>query len=70
VLVVRYNRDNNQVMPEKVVVKVPGRSFENARCHLTDLSHIHTEVPFELNDDGSALLRLEPLSFALLEFDH
>ena len=69
VLVVRYHRDNNEVMPEKVVLRVPGRSFENARCHLTDLSHIHTEVPFELLEDGSALLRLDPLSFALVEFD-
>ena len=69
VLVVRYHRDNNVVMPEKVVVRAPGRSFENARCHLTDLAHIHTDVPLELLEDGSALLRLEPLSFALIEFD-
>jgi hypothetical protein len=70
VLVVRYNRDNNTVMPEKVVFRAPaGYTFDKARCHLTDTAHIHTEVPFELTADGSALLRMEPLSFALIEFD-
>ena len=70
VFVSRYNRDNNAVMPEKVLFCAPaGYSFDRARCHLTDTAHIHTEVPFELTADGSALLRMEPLSFALIEFD-
>lgn len=70
VFVSRYNRDNNAVMPEKVLFCAPaGYSFGRARCHLTDTAHIHTEVPFELTADGSALLRMEPLSFALIEFD-
>ena len=70
VFVSRYNRDNNAVMPEKVLFCAPaGYSFGKARCHLTDTAHIHTEVPFELTSDGLALLRMEPLSFALIEFD-
>lgn len=32
-------------------------------------AHIHTEVPLELLPNGSALLRLEPLSFTLVELD-
>lgn len=39
-----------------------------ARCHLTDLVRTYTEVPVESNGDGSVTIRMQPLSFALVEF--
>ena len=42
--------------------------LSRARCHLTDLVRTYTEVPVESNGDGSVTIRMQPLSFALVEF--
>ena len=67
-LVVRYSDDDNSSDTAKVTVRVAGRSLAGARCHLTDLVRTYTEVPLELNADGSAVVRMQPLSFALVEW--
>jgi len=66
--VVRYSDDDNSSETGVVTIRVPGRSLAGARCHLTDLPRTHTEVPLAVNADGSAVLRLQPLSFALVEW--
>ena len=68
VLIVRYSDDDNVSDTARVTVCVPGRVLSGARCHLTDLVRTHTEVPLELLADGSAVLRMQPLSFALIEY--
>ena len=67
VFVVRYSDDDNVSDIGTVTVRIPGRSLAGARCHLTDLVRTYTEVPLELQPDGSAKLRMMPLSFALIE---
>ena len=64
----RYSDDDNSSDTAKVTVRVAGRSLAGARCHLTDLVRTYTEVPLELNADGSAVVRMQPLSFALVEW--
>ena len=51
-----------------VTIKVPGVDLAKARCHLTDAVRTYTEVPLEVKPDGSAILRMQPLSFALIEW--
>ena len=65
--VARYSDDDNVSDTGTVTVRIPGRSLAGARCHLTDLVRTYTEVPLELRPDGSAKLRMMPLSFALIE---
>ena len=67
-LVARYSNDNNVTETAYVTIKVPGVDLAKARCHLTDTVRTYTEVPLELNADGTALLRMQPLSFALIEW--
>ena len=66
--VVRYSDDDNSSETGHVTVRVPGVDLRAARCHLTDEVRTYTEVPLVLNADGSATLRMQPLSFALIEF--
>ena len=51
-----------------VTLKVPGVSLLGARCHLTDSVRTYTEVPLEFQPDGSALIRVMPNSFAVVEW--
>ena len=53
--------------PKKVRVVVPGCPPEKAVCHLTDIPHTYTEVPLEIEGDGSFVLELQPYAFALIE---
>ena len=69
VLVVRYAASNDVTDTGTVVVRIPGRSFDRARCHITDAVRTHTEVPLILQPDGSASFSLMPDSFALIEID-
>ena len=68
VLVARYSDDDNVSDTAKVTLRVNGASLKKARCHLTDLVRTYTEVPLEQNDDGSVTIRMQPLSFALIEW--
>ena len=68
VFVARYSDDDNSSETGKVTLRVPGKDLSNARCHLTDLARTYTEVPVEMNADGSVMIRMQPLSFALIEF--
>ena len=67
VFVVRYSDDDNVSDIGTLTLRIPGRSLAGARCHLTDLVRSHTEVGMEILPDGSAKIRMMPLSFALIE---
>ena len=67
-LVARYSDNDNVSDTAKVTLRVNGTSLKKARCHLTDLVRTYTEVPLEQNDDGSVTIRMQPLSFALIEW--
>ena len=67
-VVSRYSDDNNVVETALVTLKVPGVSLCDARCHITDSVRTYTEVPLELQPDGSALIRIMPNSFAIVEW--
>ena len=68
VFVVRYSEDNNVTDTAEVAVSVPGVSLAKARCHLTDSVRTHTEVPLAFGGDGTAVIRMQPNSFALVEW--
>ena len=69
VFVVRYAVSNDVTDTGTIVLRVPGRSLDKARCHITDAVRTHTEVPLILQPDGSARFSLMPDSFALIELD-
>ena len=66
-LVVRYSEDNNVTDISQVRLRVPGADWKRARAHVTDAVRTYTEVPLFPEADGSAVLRLQPNSFALIE---
>ena len=68
VIVARYSDDNNVTDTAEVTVYVPNVSLAKARCHLTDSVRIHTEVPLAFGGDGTAVIRMQPNSFALVEW--
>ena len=69
VLVVRYAPSNDVTDTGLAVLRVPGKSFALARCHVTDAVRTYTETPLEVGADGSATLRMMSDSFALIELD-
>lgn len=69
VLVVRYAPSNDVTDTGTVVLRVPGRSLVQARCHITDAIRTYTEIPLVQQPDGSAMFSLMPDSFALIELD-
>lgn len=68
VLVSRYSDDDNVSDVGEVTIRVPGVSLAGARCHLTDHVRTYTRTPMEVLPDGSAKIRMLPLSFALVEW--
>ena len=68
VFVARYSDDDNTSETDKVTIRVPGQDLSKARCLLTDLVRTCTEVPPTRNADGSVTIRMQPNSFALIEF--
>ena len=68
VFIVRYAPSNDVTDTGIVVLRVPGKSLAGARCHVTDAARTYTETPLRLRPDGSAVLRMMPDSFALVEF--
>ncbi len=70
--IARYHDDNNIVETRKVTVSLPEGvkvDWENARCHVTDAEATYTETPLMLNANGTASLKMQPNSFALIEFE-
>ena len=68
VFIVRYSNDNNVTETVKVAISVPGVSLAKARCLLTDAVRTYTEVPLDLKGDGTAFVRMQPNSFAIVEW--
>ena len=68
VVVARYSEDNNVTDMAEVTVAVPGVSLAKARCHLTDAVRTYTEVVPGVNGDGSVAVRMQPNSFAVIEW--
>jgi hypothetical protein len=68
VIVARYSEDNNSTAPFGVALAVSGADLSRARCHVTDAARTYTEVPLDLRPDGIVLVRLQPNSFALVEW--
>ena len=67
-IVARYSDDNNITDTASVTVSVSGVSLANARCHLTDSVRTYTEVPLVVDGDGKAVIRMQPNSFAVVEW--
>ena len=67
-IVARYSDDNNVTETARVTIVVPGAPLAKARCLLTDAVRTFTEVPLELQADGSAVVRMQPNSFAVVEW--
>ena len=68
VFVVRYSEDNNVTDTATVKIVVPGVSLVNARCHLTDAVRTYTEVPLDIQPGGEGIIRMQPNSFAFIEW--
>ena len=66
----RYSSDNNVTSDIKVKCKIENVKckMDGARAHLTDKVRSYTEVPLLPNEDGTVTIKLQPLSFALVEF--
>lgn len=67
-LLSRYSDDDNVSDVGEVTIRVPGVSLAGARCYLTDLVRTYTKTPMDVQPDGSAKIRMQPLSFALVEW--
>ena len=67
-IVARYSEDNNVTDTAAVTLMVPGVSLARARCHVTDSVRTYTEVPLDLRGDGTAIVRMQPNSFAVVEW--
>jgi len=67
--VVRYTIDDNVFDTRRVRVNVPkGCDLTRSRCLLTDHNRMFTDTPLIDNGDGTATVKLQPNSFALIEF--
>ena len=65
----RAHHDDNVVDTRKVRLSLPkGAAAADVRCHLTDAFRIHTETPVIDNGDGTVTVKMQPQSFALVEF--
>ncbi len=69
VLVSRYSDDNNVTDTATVTIRVKGRSLKGATCLLTDSVRTYTRIPLNVQPDGSAIIYMQPLSFALIEWN-
>ncbi len=67
-IVARYSNDNNVTETAYVTIKVPGAQLAKARYHLTDAVRTFTDIPLDVRADGSAIIRLQPNSFAMVEW--
>ena len=68
VAIARYAEDNNVTATIRVALDIPGADLTRASCHVIDAVRTYTEVPLEFCDGGTASLRLQPNSFAIVEW--
>ncbi len=68
VVIARYAEDNNATATIRVALDVPGTDLSRARCHLTDSVRTCTEVALEFDEAGTAMIRMMPNSFAIVEW--
>ena len=70
VFVTRYSDDDNASETGLLSVRVPGVDLAKAmaRCLVTDLIRSNTEVPLMFQPDGSALVKMMPLAFVIVEW--
>ena len=67
--VARYSEDNNVTDTAIAYLNLPGLTdARRARCHVTDAVRTYTEVPLVRADDGSYVVRMQPNSFAVVEW--
>ena len=68
---VRYSSDNNVTSDVKVKCKIENVKCELncVRAHLTDNVRSYTEVPLVPEEDGTLTIKMQPLSFALIEME-
>ncbi len=69
--VTRYSDDNNITSTRKVRISLPEgvkADWSKARCTITDSTFTNTELPLLFNKDGSVSLKMQPNSFAFIEF--
>lgn len=67
--IARYSDDNNVVDIRRVRIVTPASiDVAAARCHLTASDYTYTEMPLLIVEGGKAEVKLEPNSFALIEF--
>lgn len=68
VLLVRYNEDDGVIKSKKVSLRADGIcDGGRALGHLTDSSHLYTEVPVMVDPEGCMSVVMEPNSFILIE---
>ena len=67
VIIARYSNDDNVTDTATVTLSIPDASLSKGRCHLTDSVRTYTEVPLDLQSDGTAVIRMQPNSFAVVE---
>ena len=68
-LLARFSDDANIVETRCVRVATPnGIRADGVRCHVTDSARIYSETPVFDNGDGTVTVKLQPLSYAFLEF--
>jgi len=67
----RYSSDNNVTSDVKVKCRIENVKcrMDGARAHLTDNVRSYTEVPLLSDEDGTVTIKMQPLSFALVEFN-
>jgi len=66
--IARYSEDNNVTDTAMAYLKIPNLDPRRARCHVTDAARTYTEVPLIRATDGSYIVRMQPNSFALVEW--
>lgn len=68
VFMARFNQNSNVVASKKMKVHVEGLTASREIVgHLTDSSHMYTEIPLSLNEEGDIMVWLEPESFVMIE---
>lgn len=68
VMVSRYSDDSNVSEIAPVRLRFPHARISRAVAHVTDSCRVYTEVPLEVSADGEISFRLQPDSFAFVEF--
>ncbi len=62
------SEDNNATATIPIALDIPGADLSRARCLLTDAVRTCTEVPLDFDAAGTAVIRMMPNSFAIVEW--